>query len=253
MGVDSNGCVGMDMITLWIDSLPTVTASASATTVCEGSPVTFTGSGASTYTWNGGVTDNVPFNVTSTMTYIVTGTDANGCMNNDSITVMVNMAPTVIANLPSSICLDDADMTLVGAPAGGTWSGTGVIGSSFDPSVPGVGTTVITYSYTDSLGCTGMGSDSVVVDPCTGIATPNAVSGISIYPNPNAGQFTIQLSEIPANVVTVEILDALGQTVQAFTIIGATKQVDLGIYDSGVYFVRVTNGTNVSVHRVVTQ
>ena len=42
------------------------------------------------------------------------------------------------------------------SPAGGTYSGTGITTSpEFDPSVAGIGTHTITYTYTDIDGCTG--------------------------------------------------------------------------------------------------
>jgi len=42
-------------------------------------------------------------------------------------------------------CPGDPTTTLVGNPAGGTWSGTGVVANSFQPSA-GVGNYVLTYS-----------------------------------------------------------------------------------------------------------
>ncbi|MEQ8702283.1 MAG: T9SS type A sorting domain-containing protein [Phaeodactylibacter sp.] len=59
-----------------------------------------------------------------------------------------------------------------GMPAGGTYSGTGVVDNgdgtySFDPSV-GAGTYTITYSYTDPDGtnCTASVADDIVVESC---------------------------------------------------------------------------------------
>lgn len=42
-------------------------------------------------------------------------------------------------------CPGDPTTPLVGTPAGGTWSGTGVVGNNFQPSV-GVGNYVLTYN-----------------------------------------------------------------------------------------------------------
>ena len=254
-GVDANGCMNMDSVTVAVNALPTVTANATATTVCAGSPVTLTGSGAASYNWTGGVTDGVAFNPSATSTYIVTGIDSNGCSGMDSISITVNPLPAVTYSIAASmICVDDANMTLTaGTPAGGTWSGTGVSGNSFDPSVPGAGMAVITYAYTDSLGCTGTASDSIIVDPCTGIATKGVVADVNIYPNPNEGQFTIQLPAAPASPVQVEIMNELGQLIDAFTMTGTTKEVSISQLEGGVYFVRIISGDVVSVHRVVKQ
>ena len=43
-------------------------------------------------------------------------------------------------------CVGDPTTPLVGNPAGGTWSGTGVVANSFQPSTAGVGNYVLTYS-----------------------------------------------------------------------------------------------------------
>ncbi len=42
-------------------------------------------------------------------------------------------------------CAGDPTTPLVGSPAGGTWSGTGVVANSFQPSI-GVGNYVLTYT-----------------------------------------------------------------------------------------------------------
>jgi hypothetical protein len=56
-----------------------------------------------------------------------------------------------------------------GAPAGGTFSGTGVTGGSFNPAAAGTANTVITYEYTDNNGCTASATETIVVKVCTSI------------------------------------------------------------------------------------
>ena len=85
-------CANNATMTIAVNVLPNVTANASSVTICDGDPVTLTGSGnATSYTWNNSVTDGVAFNPTNTDTYTVTGTDANNCSNTDQITVTVNV------------------------------------------------------------------------------------------------------------------------------------------------------------------
>ena len=48
-------------------------------------------------------------------------------------------------NVIGPFCPGDPTTPLVGTPAGGTWSGTGVVANSFQPST-GVGNYVLTYS-----------------------------------------------------------------------------------------------------------
>lgn len=82
--------------------------------------------------------------------------------------LVINANPTVTQQPFSDACEGGGAVNLVGgSPSGGTYSGTGVSGSSFDPAVAGQGTTNITYTYTDGNGCTG--SD---VEPITVLASP---------------------------------------------------------------------------------
>ena len=71
---------------------------------------------------------------------------------------------SLTSNLIGPFCPGDPSSSLVGNPAGGTWSGTSVTGNNFDPSV-GVGTYSLSYTL---AGCTT--SINVIVNsgPVTG-------------------------------------------------------------------------------------
>lgn len=253
-GTDGNGCMNNDTINVTVNALPAVVANASAAAVCTGDSATVMGGGATSYTWSGGVTDGVPFVVSMTDNYVVTGTDANGCVNMDSITIVANV-PTGSLTLPmDTVCQTVGTITLGGEyPAGGMWSGPGVSGNTFDPMTSGLGMIGITYMFTDSNGCSGSVVDSFLVDLCLDVTTPVVSSGVSIYPNPTIGQFTIQLANVPATPVRVELTNELGQVIDAFTMTSTVKDMDITNLEGGVYFVRITNGTEVSVHRLVRQ
>ena len=64
-----------------------------------------------------------------------------------------------------TLCLDSQPWTLRAATPGGSWSGPGVSGGLFYPSLAGVGTHVIEYSVTSSDGCTASDFREVVVMP----------------------------------------------------------------------------------------
>lgn len=97
-----------------------------------------------------------------TITYSQTG--ANGCSASVTQTVTVTAAPVVTIGALTALCANDAAITLsVGLPSGGSYSGPGVSGNQFDPSVAGAGTHTITYSYTDGVGCSNSASTTIVV------------------------------------------------------------------------------------------
>jgi gliding motility-associated-like protein len=54
-----------------------------------------------------------------------------------------------------------------GIPLGGTYSGTGVSGGMFDPAVAGVGVHTVTYSYTETNGCTANATADIEITEST--------------------------------------------------------------------------------------
>ncbi|MCF8465743.1 MAG: HYR domain-containing protein [Flavobacteriales bacterium] len=99
--------------------------------------------------------------------YIFTWTeDNNGCADSDNISVVFNSLPAVsFSGLAAQYCIDQTTpVAMTGVPAGGTFSGLGISGNSFVPSIAGVGTILITYTYTDGNGCTNNETQSVDVN-----------------------------------------------------------------------------------------
>jgi gliding motility-associated-like protein len=142
-------------------AIPTVNAGTDQS-VCTGNQVTLSGSGTSTYSWNGGVTNGVAFTPPAGLsTYTVTGTSAQGCTSTDQVNVTVNSNPTVSAGSYTPVCSSVPAVALAGTPAGGSFSGTGVSGTTFNTSA---GTQTITYNYSDSNGCSGSATATITVN-----------------------------------------------------------------------------------------
>lgn len=86
-------------ITVTVNSIPTLVATASATTLCYGDMLTLFATGATTYSWNNGVTNGAPFIDTTagTTTYIVNGVTLSGCVCiPDTVVVTVNFTPAPV-------------------------------------------------------------------------------------------------------------------------------------------------------------
>lgn len=103
-------------------------------------------------TWSGiGVVGNT-FNPqiagigTHDLTYTLNGL----CSSSETIQVVVNNVGDATINPIQPVCLNNGLVNLTAVNAGGTWSGTGVTGSTFDPAVAGVGTHTITYTIDGS-------------------------------------------------------------------------------------------------------
>jgi len=136
----------------------TITAFAELSTVCEGDPVQLDamvsgGCGTISYSWTSnpaGFVSNImnPIdNPTETTTYFVIADDGYSSAM-DQVTVTVTQIPDLICPDELIVCIDDPPITLSQAtPPGGIYSGPGVSGGIFYPSVAGVGNHIITYYY----------------------------------------------------------------------------------------------------------
>jgi hypothetical protein len=65
----------------------------------------------------------------------------------------------------TSFCSLDAPVTLTATPAGGTLTGPGVSGNTFDPSTLAPGMYIISYTYTTPGGCVTISDVTVTVSP----------------------------------------------------------------------------------------
>ena len=162
-GTDANGCTNTASATVTLNPLPTI--SANSETVCDGQSTTLRANGAVSYIWDGGITNNVSFIPNSSSKYHVTGTDVNGCKNETVTTVVVNPLPVLAYGAIPQIC-DYANPVNIdyATPIGGSYSGLGVSGLMFDPSIAGTGVNAIKYSYSDANGCTNTISQSITVN-----------------------------------------------------------------------------------------
>jgi len=249
-GTDVNGCMNTATVSITVNPIPTVGANATANSLCTGGSVTLTGSGATSYSWDNSVMDGVAFAPAATATYMVTGTDGNGCMNTASATVTVNSLPTVTySETMTMACVNWAAYALAaGSPANGVYSGMGVMGTSFDPAMAGAGTYYVTYTFTDANGCTSADSSAITVDACTGIQNLTNTSALTVYPNPNNGQFTITADA--EGVYT--IANQLGQTIKSVQLTAANNySMNLDGISNGIYFITGVNGNKVVRQKVV--
>ncbi len=202
----AGSCSNTAVVTVTVNSLPNVSATATSTNVCAGNNVTLSGSGATSYAWTGGVTNGIPFAPTTSAVYTVTGTSA-GCTNTAVVTVVVSNTPTVSAVASSTSICAGSNVTLTGFGATTyTWTNGVTNNVPFAPT----STNVYIVSGTAN-GCVGTSTIQVVVNTCTGIESlTSGGAGIVVYPNPNNGDFMIKGSK----QMTITIANELGQVVE---------------------------------------
>ncbi len=82
--------------------------------------------------------------------------DSNGCSDDDEITITVMPAPVADINPVETLNINDPPVSLTATPAGGSWTGKGVIDDKFVPDSAGTGVHIITYqTVPDRFGCSG--------------------------------------------------------------------------------------------------
>ncbi len=83
-----------------------------------------------------------------------------------------------------------------------------------------------------------------ISETCKQIATTGVSytkpSGFKIYPNPNAGNFTIEI-ENPEKDISVEVYNAIGGKIKKVAMVGKVMDVNLEVVP-GIYLVKVRNG-----------
>ncbi len=82
-----------------------------------------------------------------------------------------------------------------------------------------------------------------------GVQEAPSLEGVSMYPSPTAGP--LQVRTKTAGNMTVEVFNALGTKVQNSNFNGTATTLDLSGQAAGIYMVRVGDGTNFNVQRVV--
>lgn len=84
----------------------------------------------------------------------------------------------------------------------------------------------------------------------------NKISGqaVSVFPNPNDGNFSVQIKSDKNVAYTIAVSNVIGQTVYSDSISAGsgvnTKSINLSRLESGVYFVRLSDGSKETVRKV---
>lgn len=249
-GTDANNCENTADVIITVDEEPVVDAGADQD-VCEGEEVTLNATTTvGSLAWDNGVTNGTAFTPTATTTYTATATNGT-CTSTDEIIVTVNPLPTVTTDADQTTCVNYAPIQLSGTPAGGTFSGTGVTGSEFDPATAGVGTFTITYTYSDANGCENTATQEITVDGCLSIEE-NALDAIVVAPNPATSFVNIAVKGGELN--NVQLISATGKQIDInYTVESNQTRVNLEGIARGAYFLSIDTVNGQTTRRVIIQ
>lgn len=228
--IAANGCDSLVTTNLTVSSLA-ASSSSQSPTICTGESWTV---GASTY------------NITGT--YIDTLVAANGCDSVVTTNLTINSLPdTSITQTDSILTANNPTATYQWIDCATMMPITGETNQSFSITTDG--------NYAVEVTANGCSDTSACFSVITSsIFQPTEVP-VSIYPNPNTGEFSIQFSPSLTGNTSIEIIGVDGRSIyeKSFEDLQflKNKTVRLQNIASGVYFVKLWVGKKLSTTKLI--
>lgn len=246
---DVNGCATPVTVIVNAMNAPTVTLQSQTDVTCYGGTdgaATVNVSGGSSpysYAWSNSSTSNTISNV-SAGSYTCTVSDASSC---EAFLVVTIAEP---AALDSTISISGMTFTANETTAGVTYQWincgqgntpiAGQTNASFTATQPG------SYAVVVTLGACSVTS---ACETITGIHDNGPENTVSVYPNPNNGQFMVTSTEDGV----LEAYSIAGQLLLRQEISQGTSTVSLLGQAQGTYLIRIRCGENTTHKRIVIQ
>lgn len=234
---------------------PTNISPASAMNACSNKFNLLTANGAGVIAW---------YNAASSGSLLATGTtfsigntspgtytvylESQECANSASRTAVVytvNAAPTISVAIPkTSICRGENYSINVSGATTYSWN----TGST--NSVVALNPTVTTqYTVTGFSGvCSDRSSFTLTVNACAGIYESKAGTAVSVFPNPNKGEFYLTASQD----AEISITNVVGQVVYKGKVLPGKNNLQLQL-ETGMYLIRVENSDTADVVKFIVE
>ncbi len=190
--------------------------------------------------------------ITSSGLYTDVQINSMGCDSFVMLNVGVFPLPEVSMDAPLEDTVDVNVMFIdlpAGYPSGGTYSGLGVVGSTFSPSDVGLGTYTIYYEYNNGL-CSNTDSIEISVLNIEGISEAGLGDLINLYPNPVKDKLTI-VSDL---ALGIKLFNVTGQELEINTHSPQEKgkhELNLSELAPGVYFIELQNEQTKICHKII--
>jgi serine protease len=111
------------------------------------------------------------------------------------------------------------------------------------------GNITVSLKAISNAGCEDVADQAFVI--ITGITESNNTV-INAYPNPIQGKvLSVEIGLLKSDGYQVEVLNALGQPVEQFHSTSHRMAIDFDDRDAGVYFLRITTGTNTVIRKII--
>ena len=243
------GCSGFATQAVTVNAAPVVTVSG-PNAMCIGQTINLSAMGANSYSWsNGMLTQTVAVSPTTTTSYSIYGTSLLGCVGAPTIkNIIVNPIPNVFISGCPTICKGEM-CTLTGNGAD-TYSWTSGALTSTINVTPSVTTNYTVTGTNTTTGCMFTTTTQIVVSLCTGVEDQHLLTdNFKVYPNPSNGEFIIEFKYNTSR--TVSIYDIAGKEIHNEACETDRLKVDIHHIEDGIYFMKVNEGTEHVVIKIV--
>ncbi len=265
---DANGCTVTALEVISDPGAGTFTISSSTNIACfggnEGSATAdITGTaGPYTYSWDDpGAQTNATATGLIAATYVVTLVDGGGCLYVESIvitqpTAALSAGTPVVTNVS---VFGGTDGLAAVFPSGGTtpytyaWNTTPVQNTAV---ATGLSAGIYTIDLIDANGCTSSAIATITEPAGVGINTNEDMVGISVYPNPSAFEFFIEIALKEKSDLLIRMTNTVGQTVYSEQKSGMQAgehklTINTSDISSGIYLLSITASDRIYYEKVV--
>jgi len=226
--------------------IPTLTVTGNTNT-CAGGLINLAASGGNnnTYSWHTGAGNPYNFSTISstiaapTIWTVTANTTSASVVCPSTLTIPLGLFynPTITAVAQrTTICKNESVDLFGNGGVSYVWNNNMTGGTiTVNPNI----NTTYTVTGTDANGCVNTGTVQVKVSGCSGInELSNGNTGLTVYPNPNNGEFMIE----SGSDITLTLVNELGQMIRTITMTGSNNhQVSVTGLAKGVYFISGQN------------
>jgi hypothetical protein len=241
---DANGCTSVESVVI-LDRVPLDLLLVVNDAICEqgndGSIEASVsgGNGGYSYAWSTGANTATVTNLADGGTYTVTITDAAGCTITGTEQVsFLNFLPVVDLGNDTAFGIPSLVTLNTGATGFHSWS-TGATSDNLVFEL--LSDTTIWVVVETQAGCTA--SDTITIQGLLGVEGVGNAYTVKLFPNPTNGNLNIQMDDIRAEEVVIQVVDFAGKLVYNREWNRPNEQfmqtIDMSANSQGVYFVNI--------------
>jgi hypothetical protein len=93
-------------------------------------------------------------------------------------------------------------------------------------------------------------------EEASGVNDNSLANSLRVYPNPTNSEFTVSVTQADVSDLTIELVNISGQVVyrnEVKSVYSLTETIDVREFAKGVYYLKVNNGEEVKIEKVVVQ